>query len=381
MKKTLIAVAALSAMAASAMAANVTVSGVVDLGLNFKNVKTIKGDTDRTFTMNSGQNSGSRVMFKGSEDLGNGVEVGFQLESGFKADDGTLGATNNIFQRESRLYVKTAFGTLHAGRFGVMDAGTGSLSIFGGSDLCAFGTGLGDTIGKESTILEGLSSRLDNTIAYQSPTFAGMTLYLAHSFKGDNADKYDGTEGRPSATQYNGVGLKYVNGPFNAALVASQKNYRNEVSNVKNSKAFSFGAGYNFGVCKVMAEGQYFNMGRVAKGTSILDNTLKETKTYSADPKNKGWGTIVSVTAPVAGGMVLASVGYKDAKNIDNTDLKNKVWNAGLEYTYSFSKRTMFYVGAGYTENKTEGYTGDDAAKKNGKIKTTEVVTGLVHKF
>ena len=39
MKKTLIAVAALSAMAASAMAANVTVSGVVDLGFAFQNVK------------------------------------------------------------------------------------------------------------------------------------------------------------------------------------------------------------------------------------------------------------------------------------------------------------------------------------------------------
>ena len=39
MKKTLIAVAALSAMAASAMAANVTVSGVVDLGFAFQNTK------------------------------------------------------------------------------------------------------------------------------------------------------------------------------------------------------------------------------------------------------------------------------------------------------------------------------------------------------
>ena len=367
MKKTLIAVAALSAMAASAMAANVTVSGVVDLGLNFKNVKPIKGDTSRTFTMNAGQNSGSRVMFKGSEDLGNGVEVGFQLESGFKADDGKLGADSNIFQRESRLYVKTAFGTLHAGRFGVMDAGTGSLSIFGGGDLCAFGTGLGDTIGKESVIFEGLSTRLDNTLAYQSPTFAGATLYVAHSFKNASNSAKTELEGRPSADQYNGVGLKYANGPFNAALVASQTNYKTVGAKPKNSKVYSFGAGYNFGVCKLMAEGQYFNMGRA---WDSKDNSLKS--------NNKGWGTIVSVTAPVAGGNILASVGYKDAENIDNSAMKNKVWNAGLEYTYSFSKRTTFYVGAGYTENKTEGQTD---ATKNGKVKTTEVVTGLVHKF
>ena len=140
MKKTLIAVAALSAMAASAMAANVTVSGVVDLGFAFQNKK-VGDDTTRTFKMNAGQNSGSRVMFKGAEDLGNNVEVGFQLESGFKADNGTM-EEDRLFRRESRLYVKTAYGTLHAGRFGALESGTGSLSIFGGSDMAAFGTGV-----------------------------------------------------------------------------------------------------------------------------------------------------------------------------------------------------------------------------------------------
>ena len=140
MKKTLIAVAALSAMAASAMAANVTVSGVVDLGLNFQNVKKATGTT-RIFTMNAGQNSGSRVKFAGSEELGNDVVVGFQLESGFKADTGILEDTNNIFRRESRLYVKTAFGTLHAGRFGALESGTGSVAIFGGG--CCFRNRLG----------------------------------------------------------------------------------------------------------------------------------------------------------------------------------------------------------------------------------------------
>ena len=371
MKKTLIAVAALSAMAASAMAANVTVSGVVDLGLNFQNVKKSgfegadekKNGTTRTFTMNAGQNSGSRVKFAGSEELGNDVVVGFHLESGFKADTGILEDTNNIFRRESRLYVKTAFGTIHAGRFGALDSGSGSVSIFGGD--VAFSTGWGDTIMKTSKILEGLTSRYDNSIAYQSPTFAGATLYLAHSFKNSSQIDAkditkvvdDGAEGRPTANQYNGVGLKYANGPFNAAFVASQQNYKNTTANVKNSKAFSLTAAYNFGVCKVAAEGQYFNMGRTDKAL------------------NKGWGAIVSVTAPVAGGNVLASVGYKDAKDIDDSAEKAKAWNAGLAYTYNFSKRTMFYAAAGYTEEKNEEPTITE------KVKTTEVVAGLVHKF
>ena len=372
MKKTLIAVAALSAMAASAMAANVTVSGVVDLGFAFQNKKA-GGDTTRTFKMNSGQNSGSRVMFKGAEDLGNNVEVGFQLESGFAADSGKLGAESNIFQRESRLYVKTAFGTLHAGRFGALDAGTGSVSIFGGSDMAAFGTGWND-VATTKPILK-ISSRYDNSIAYQSPTFAGVSLYVMHSLKESDQWKVKdgvftgnpedaGNEGRPSANRYNGIGLKYVNGAFNAAFVASQQNYASLGGGVnpENGLVYSLGAGYDFGVCKVMAEGQYFDMGR--------DN-VPLTATYKG--VEKGWGTVLSVTAPVAGGKLYASAGYKDAENTVDSDIKQKAFNLGLGYTYNFSKRTMFYTAAGYQEVKDE--PGDS------KTKTTTVITGLVHKF
>ena len=102
MKKTLIAVAALSAMAASAMAANVTLSGTVDLGLNYLHSDKA-GTKTNSFTMGTSQNSGSKFMLKGSEDLGNGVEVGFQLENQFNADDGTLKSTNRLFHREWRL--------------------------------------------------------------------------------------------------------------------------------------------------------------------------------------------------------------------------------------------------------------------------------------
>lgn len=366
MKKTLIAVAALSAMAASAMAANVTVSGVVDLGFNFQNVKA--GDTTRTFQMKSGQNSGSRVMFKGAEDLGNNVEVGFQLESGFAADNGKLGAESNIFQRESRLYVKTAFGTLHAGRFGALDAGTGSVSIFGGSDMAAFGTGWSD-VARTKPILK-ISSRYDNSIAYQSPTFAGVSLYVMHSLKESDQWKVkdgavnpedQGNEGRPSSNRYNGIGLKYVNGAFNAAFVASQQDYASLGGGVnpENGLVYSLGAGYDFGVCKVMAEGQYFDMGK--------DNTSAEVE--------KGWGTVLSVTAPVAGGKLYASAGYKDAELTIDSDTKQKAFNLGLGYTYNFSKRTMFYTAAGYEEVK------DEVASSSSKTKTTTVITGLVHKF
>lgn len=109
-----------------------------------------------------------------------------------------------------------------------------------------------------------------------------------------------------------------------------------------------------------MAEGQYFDMGQ--------DNV-------PASKVEKGWGTVLSVTAPVAGGKLYASAGYKDAEQTVNSDNKQKAFNLGLGYTYNFSKRTMFYTAAGYQEVKDEDSSGSS------KTKGTTVITGLVHKF
>lgn len=76
MKKTLAALAVLGAFAGSAAAADVTLYGVVDLGLNYQYSKVGDADAVNTFKEQAGQNSGSRFGLKGTEDLGNGVKVG-----------------------------------------------------------------------------------------------------------------------------------------------------------------------------------------------------------------------------------------------------------------------------------------------------------------
>lgn len=86
MKKTFVAAAVLGALAGSAFAADVTLYGVIDTGLNYQNTKTtssedaLKVDSKNAFTMKAGQSAGSRWGLKGTEDLGNGYKVGFVLE-------------------------------------------------------------------------------------------------------------------------------------------------------------------------------------------------------------------------------------------------------------------------------------------------------------
>ena len=113
-KKTLAAAAILGAFAGSAFAADVTLYGKVDYGFGFTNTSVDGQDDVNSFQLKSGQNSGSRFGLKGTEDLGNGMKVGFSLENGFAADDGTIDNNGRLFGREALLYVQGAFGECRA---------------------------------------------------------------------------------------------------------------------------------------------------------------------------------------------------------------------------------------------------------------------------
>ena len=79
MKKTMLAAAA-ALGATAACAADVTVYGLVDYGLMYTGTDN-GSNTSHVTEMTSGKNLGSRFGFKGSEDLGNGLKVGFILET------------------------------------------------------------------------------------------------------------------------------------------------------------------------------------------------------------------------------------------------------------------------------------------------------------
>ncbi len=149
MKKTLAALAVLGAFAGSA-AADVTLYGKVDLGLNYQNTKTDSDfgrdvDSTGTFSMKSGQNSGSRWGLKGVEDLGNGTKVGFVLENGFSADDGTMGQGGRLFGREAQLYVQGSFGKVAFGRMGSLTSACGTYNLI---NFTPFSSGWSDSASK-----------------------------------------------------------------------------------------------------------------------------------------------------------------------------------------------------------------------------------------
>ena len=376
MKKSLIAAALLGTFAASAFAApSVTLYGRIDTSLAYTHLNTDKAGVDSTdtFSMESGFSTGNRWGLKGTEDIGN-AKVGFVLESGFNSDDGVSGQNSRLFGREAQVNVSGAYGTLYAGRLASIASDSGSIGYLG--DVSAFPNAFG-IVGTQRGSTGSAYDRYDNTLAYQTPTFGGLEGAIMYSFKGDTKADY-GTENKSDADRYLAAGLRYKAGKAAVVLTGDMTMYgngnaaKNVYHDVDNGYSFILGGNYDFGVAKVFAKATYFD-----NQVNVLDSfsLIKDARALSTPQALalKGWGAEISTAVPAFGGAFLGTVGYRDAKDVDNGSYKFKRWNAAVGYSYAFSKRTSVYAAAGYAQEKSDA--------QDRKASAAQAGFGLVHKF
>lgn len=383
MQKKLIAVAVLGAcVAGSAFAANVDVYGRIDTGLSYVHYdETGLSDAKDTLSLDSGMSSGNRWGLKGSEDLGNGYQVGFVLESGFDADTGALGA-GGIFAREATLRVSGPFGSIYAGRMGRIGSDAGSVGFYAGS-VSPFGSGWGKMSG-HFAVTANYDSRYNNALAYVSPKVGPVTVYAQYTMgnateneSGDDRLFSLGAQADFGALQVLGL-VEYLN----KKSVAGTTVY--DDSQYDDSYTINLGGSYDFSVAKVFLAGQYFKAapnyaGMKANYAKLVEG--EEEWRYSFD----GFGVNVGATAPIGAGEFLVSAGYgKGDLNYNTQDAKRSAdaYIIQVGYTYPFSKRTNLYAGAGYMQTSMEdGITNTDSTTSDKDFKTTQVMFGLLHKF
>ena len=108
MKHKILAIALVSALPLVAQAqTSVTMYGMIDASIGVENTDA-PGESSRT-VVSSGTQSASRIGFRGTEDLGNGLKALFNIEAAVAAD---TGATNTrLFDRRAVVGLQGAFGT------------------------------------------------------------------------------------------------------------------------------------------------------------------------------------------------------------------------------------------------------------------------------
>ena len=317
MKKSLLALAALTAFAGVASAqSSVTLFGIIDV--NARQVD--NGSGGKLKSLSTDGIASSRLGFRGIEDLGGGLRAGFWLEGAFGADSGCggTGVGNTCaavtWQRRSTVSLIGNFGEIRLGRdyvptflnvlayepWGYVGVATS------GNARAAFSAGA----------LAGTAVRANNMISYFLPALGG--LYGQGSVAaGEGA----------TGNKYVGARLGYAAGPVNVSG-AYGKTYKTGAM-LDDLKQVSFGASFNLGFLTIA--GMY------------------EKQDYSTADQKMLEGNIV---VPFGAHQIKLSIA-----NFKGTDLTGKTntlatTQLGIGYQYDLSKRTALYAQYGRDANK-----------------------------
>jgi predicted porin len=267
MKKSLLALAVLGAFSSAALAqSNVTVYGLIDLSVNYttnqdKNGGAVwsLGDSGAIGDAGQGALSGSRLGFKGEEDLGGGSKALFKMESGFTANNGQSDQQGQLFGRQAYVGLSnTDLGQVTFGR----QYGTITDVAFDFDPL-----GVGNYMANEWEVFM-FGVRFDNSIVYQK-AFGPVQLHVQYSLGGQS--------GNNSVGDTLGLSLKYNEGPLGLAGAYQQSTDANS----NNLKVFTGDVTYNFGPATVF--GNYYNVksdAGFAKNTNATGGPLAYTSMF-----------------------------------------------------------------------------------------------------
>ena len=405
MKKTLFAIAAVTAFAGAAQAqSSVTVYGTIDVGSTVGSDKVAASATTQTITdyKNSAQGKGglstTLLGFKGTEDLGGGLKANFLMEFGL--NDFATGAVGDQASKTAAAATTATAGTAFADArytwLGLSSASMGELRI-GRQAQSIHGVVVGGSVGGGNNVVGSMYSGgtnaapntasirpqnvyINRAITYISPNFSGLT-FQAQRGESDVNSSLSTTTAATSTSTDTGVSLNYAFQKFNAAVGLSQIINATLSTAANKYNLMAYNATYDFGIAKVFA------LGAQGRNTNFAGANLGTTTMYefgvSAPVTNviTVWGsgtqgkrtsdaTSAAATATVSGaGFVTNSISsgiYTLPGNINGLQLGAK---------YAFSKRTTAYLIGGKQSIKGTGIG-------NGwNNESQQVILGMNHTF
>jgi len=393
MKKSLLAVAAMTAFAGAAQAqSSVTIYGILDVGyINQKSDGASSSATTKANNSFIGQSAEqtSRLGFKGTEDLGGGSSAFFTVETGLQPANATASTWNN---RQSFAGLKkngvgqAAIGTQYTPihiAVGASDPGQqnnmpGNViyasSIAGGNGNP--GTAPYASTGNPGNTTDAYTVRTSNTIKLDSDNFAGATLGVMYTQNGTTTTPTTTSETKNNYTGW-GVKLDYTWQKF--YIVGAMQRLKSDNlsptttlttptpgawtgtsggTNTQDNQAY-VGATYDFGILKAYL--QYVNR----KDTSTLNTN------YFAKRSAQQIG-VRSYITPTIEGWASWGNGKVTSWGASSPNANFVAWQAGLNYY--LSKRTNLY-GIYGANNLSSAYPVNPA------LNTNAFALGVRHTF
>lgn len=349
-----------AAIATSAVQAqNVTLGGVADAA-----VRQVRNTGSGSVTsLVSGSNATSRIVIRGTEDLGGGLSAGFWLEHGLLLDTGTPASSTMFFDRRSTVSLAdTAWGEIRVGRDFVPSYMNWSrydpFSYVGvaGSNNLVSAAGVGPIRSAFSTS-PNTTMRASDSVQWLLPAgWGGLEggVMLAAREGGTAAD------GKHKVT---GLRLGWANKQFgvSAASTRSENNLTHNPTTGGRFADHALGANADFGMVRVSIA-----VRRFAQANARQTNTL------------------VGLWVPLGLGELKFSWNRANLEGrVGNTAVHaNDAQQFGLGYVYSLSKRSALYGTLSRLDNRGNAVfviPGGGALAAGGKSNGVEL--GLRHNF
>lgn len=364
MKKSLFAIAAVTAFAGAAQAqSSVTVYGILDVGYSGTSSSTPATTSAATGSQQIKQNTSgfsgvgsettSRLGFRGTEDMGGGLSAFFTLEMSMAPTDSTQFTA--MTNRQSFVGLKKngigqfAVGTQYTPiHLAVGATDPGQQNNMRGNVIYATTAGQGSG---ETTV--AYTVRLNNSLTLATEDIGGFRAYAIAGQNNKNdtqtAPAYtSNTGGGRNNNQAWGIGANYSYKKFYAALAYQSVNTQNDSVNVTNLTTLAssglkdnqwYGAlTYDFGILKAYA--QYINKKATAQADQdyYVSRTAQQLGVRSfITPKVEGW-------ASIGNGRYRAFGESEPTANFNG-------WQLGSNYL--LSKRTNLYAIYGQTKTSS----------------------------
>lgn len=361
----------------AARATGVAMYGTLDEGINY-----IKSDNGlaKTQVMSGGEYTTKLGIF-GTEDLGGGLRLEFNLEAGIQADTGMQQETA-LFNRASWIGLKSReWGTVRLGNqlaaslplfidvFGVVN--TNSVFTWAGAAAVQTNKGVGynSDLGAGATTL---LTRVPKSLMYQTPRIAGVAgqfMYATNSSTGANV---------PRASNQGGV-VSYERGPFYLAASYNQV--------WSGPVTLTTGATPTYVRNDIPGLGAVYDSGDLVLSTSYMMVVPKLQQDGIA--RVTTLGTIL----PRGRNTWRASIVHRDTSGVKNAagkEVESSALGIMLGYDYDFSKRTSLYLRAGTVRNfgaSTIIFNSNALPLQAGSanpqtgIETRSVTLGMYHHF
>lgn len=345
---------------------NVTIYGIADIGLqNLKN-----GDPNGSRTLiTSGQANGSRLGFKGTEDLGDGLKANFVLEAGINIDTGTSAQGGRAFGRRSLVGLSGDFGSVDFGRDKTINAlFIQSFDPYGGQyingttglrSLYFYGNNTPNTQPPGTGLTGPSVGRINNVVFYYTPNWDG--------FRGSATYGFGEVAGNNKLGSSIGFTLRYTKFDWDVGYSYSQENQQVGTSSINNKRsANSFAVSYKIGIFTpvFIYEKQKADLPYSGFATATDQKNFSVGSNVQFDPSNSFKFSFTKITDDTLVSNAAGTVG--DAKQ----------W--GFAFQHNLSKRTDLYISFATT-------TQDRNSRKAGAVTNgadvRDFLFGIRHKF